>query len=215
MATKRFTLVLLVLGGFILGVVVTIGVFFYFIRHYTKKTEEIAMKASGFPDQLDPRNRLGEAMAELNQAHNEYDRWVALTDVCLLEVDAGSRADARKHAEEVLSLAANYQSDWNYGNAIHKGNLTLGRLALRNGDVEKANQYLLEAGKTPGSPQLNSFGPNMVLAKELLERGEKKAVLQYFDLCNKFWEMHGDKLREWTALVKGGVIPDFGGNLLY
>jgi len=38
---------------------------------------------------------------------------------------------------------------------------------LKEGKVEDAKHYLLEAGKTPGSPQLNSFGPDMSLAEEL------------------------------------------------
>lgn len=105
--------------------------------------------------------------------------------------------------------------DWNFGNAVHKGNLTLGRVALRAGDIEAAKKFLLEAGRAPGSPQLNSFGPNMTLAKELLEKGEHDAVLEYFQLCAAFWEMDRGRLREWSPLVEKGVIPDFGANLLY
>ena len=71
------------------------------------------------------------------------------------------------------------------------------------------------AGQTPGSPQLNSFGPNMSLAKELAEKGETDAVIQYFDQCRKFWRMGADKLDTWTKAVKAGIVPDFGGNLLY
>jgi hypothetical protein len=48
-----------------------------------------------------------------------------------------------------------------------------------NGDIEEAKKQLLLAGKTPSSPQLNSFGPNMILAKELLDKGEKDTVLHY------------------------------------
>ena len=62
-----------------------------------------------------------------------------------------------------------------------------------------------------------SFGPTMVLAKELLEEGEKDVVLQYFDLCEKFWiagpANPGNKLKEWREVVKAGGVPDFGMNL--
>jgi hypothetical protein len=133
----------------------------------------------------------------------------------MMNVEAGSTEKAKSYAEELLRLAPKYSKDWNYGNALHKGNLTLGRLSVRSGDLENAKKYLLEAGRTPGSPQLNSFGPNMALAKELLEKGERSAVLEYFGLCGNFWEMGGQKLREWSALVKDGITPDFGGNLLY
>ena len=46
----------------------------------------------------------------------------------------------------------------------------------------------MAAGATPGSPQLDSFGPNMTLAKELLEKGQPDVVLHYFALCKNFWE---------------------------
>jgi hypothetical protein len=66
-------------------------------------------------------------------------------------------AKTREDANAVLSASDKYRSDWNYGNAVHKANLALGRVALRDGDIEQAKHYLIEAGKTPGSPQLNSF----------------------------------------------------------
>lgn len=73
-------------------------------------------------------------------------------------------------ALEYLDLANSYQTNWNYGNAIHDANITLGRIALRKGKIEEAKAFLLNAGRTPGSPQLSSFGPNMILAHELLEK---------------------------------------------
>ena len=70
------------------------------------------------------------------------------------------------------------------------------------------------AGRTPGSPQLNSFGPNMLLAKELLEKGEREKVLVYFALCAKFWQSGSVQLKLWSTQVKLGSDPDFGANLL-
>lgn len=62
---------------------------------------------------------------------------------------------------------------------------------------------------------MNSFGPNMLLAKELLEKGERETVLEYFKLCGKFWDLGEEKLAEWSELVKQGKTPDFGANLKY
>ncbi|MBV8841883.1 MAG: hypothetical protein JO307_03640 [Bryobacterales bacterium] len=70
-------------------------------------------------------------------------------------------------------------------------------------------------GKTPGSPQLNSFGPNVTLAKQLLERGEKSVVLEYFAECRSFWKMGGPSLDSWTATIQRGETPNFGANLVY
>ncbi len=87
---------------------------------------------------------------------------------------------------------------------------------MREGPIEDAERYLIEAGKSPGSPQMDSFGPNMSLAKDLLEKGERDVVLEYFELCRKFGgKMHGDQLNKWSQQVKDGKIPDFGANLVY
>ena len=45
----------------------------------------------------------------------------------------------------------------------------------------------MASGKTPGSPQLNSFGPDFMLDRELLEKGERAAVLAHLELVGKFW----------------------------
>jgi hypothetical protein len=76
------------------------------------------------------------------------------------------------YAKNLLIQAESMKDNWNYGNAVHTANLVLGRIALADGDVEEAKCLLLLAGQTPGSPQLNSFGPDMLFAEELLEKGE-------------------------------------------
>jgi hypothetical protein len=88
-------------------------------------------------------------------------------------------------------------------------------VSLRKGDVAQAKVHLLESGKSSGSPTLMSFGPNMSLAKGLLESGERDTVLEYFEECRTFWKMGAAKLDEWSARVRNGEIPNFGSNLRY
>ena len=54
------------------------------------------------------------------------------------------------------------------------------------GRIEDAKRYLIKAGRTPGSPQSDSFGPEFGLTQGLLERGERETVLEYFWLCSRF-----------------------------
>ncbi|MEM9664278.1 MAG: hypothetical protein AAF970_05045 [Bacteroidota bacterium] len=122
---------------------------------------------------------------------------------------------AQRMAEELLQLADQHDRDWNYGNALHDGHMVLGQVALRRGDAQAAAAFLLRAGETPGSPQLNSFGPNMRLAQDLLKAGQPDVVVTYFDLCDEFWEMGADRLARWSAQVRAGDMPSFGANLLY
>jgi predicted Zn-dependent protease len=162
-----------------------------------------------------PQAKLDKATKELATASTEENKFYALDDAAKQSFEVGKIDDARKYATELLTLAPKFQSNWNYGNAIQDGNLVLGRIAVREGRIDEAKQYLLEAGKSPGSPVMNSFGPNMSLAKDLLEKGEQQTVLQYFELCRKFWKMDYGRLDEWSHEVKTGKIPHFGANLIY
>jgi hypothetical protein len=162
-----------------------------------------------------PESRYKEAQQRLDSVKGEEARFYALRDAAKSALDVAKPKQADAYAHELLTLAEKFKSDWNYGNAIHDGHVVLGRLALLNGDRSVACQHLLDAGDTRGSPQLNSFGPNMTLARDLLDAGERDCVLQYFQKCRRFWEMGQDKLSEWEDAVRHQRPPGFGTNLLY
>lgn len=172
-------------------------------------------KASSVPESFTPEGLYSHSMKELDSAKNAEERFYALTEASLRSYEVGKIDEAESYANELLKQAAEFRSNWNYGNAIHKGNIVLGRIALRNGEINRATEYLHKAGDTPGSPQLNSFGPNMTLAKEMLERSETNAVKKYLIQCKKFWEMDNDKLDFWAFQIDKGQTPEFGANLLY
>jgi Flp pilus assembly protein TadD len=164
-----------------------------------------------------PKAKQALAQFELAQTldHSESSRFARINSLMTSAFDAGELEKAAGYAHASLEMAPRFHDNWNYGNAIHHGNIVLGRIALRQGNMRQAEALLLKAGATPGSPQLDSFGPNMTLAKELLEKGERDTVLQYFALCRKFWQMGGKDLDAWTRRVKTNRMPDFGANLRY
>ena len=130
-----------------------------------------------------------------------------------LAIVAGDNDSATRYAGILLSTFKNdgSQSPLTLGGPIHDGNMVLGQVALRKGDRGGAEQYLLRAGATPGSPQLNQFGPNFSLARDLLQAGSRDVVLRYCDEVAKFW---GDrKLATWRSAIAAGQMPDFGDNL--
>jgi hypothetical protein len=55
----------------------------------------------------------------------------------------------------------------------------------------------------------------MLLAKELLERGETATVMEYLDLCNKFWRTDHGSISTWKKIIAEGKQPNFFANLLY
>lgn len=162
-----------------------------------------------------PQARLDKALKTLATTSREEEKFYALNDAAKESFEVGKIEEARKYAKDLLTLSEKFPNDWNYGNAIQDGNLVLGRIALKDGRTEEAKQFLLKAGKSPGSPQMDSFGPNMSLARDLVEKGERDVVLEYFQLCGVFWKMGHEQLDQWTKDVKAGKTPDFGANLVY
>jgi hypothetical protein len=143
------------------------------------------------------------------RANEEGDLF--LLEMSTMALTADERDKATTYASELLKSLDEkvQQSNWSYGNAIHDANLVLGHVALADGKIAEAKEFLLAAGKTPGSPQLGSFGPNMSLAEQLLKQGEKQTVLEYFELCRKFWKSGQPRLDTWKKAVETGEIPNF------
>ena len=172
------------------------------------------LACQGIPP-ITPTQRYNAAVTKLKDATNEETRFYALNDASKQAFILGKTFEARQYALTLLEMAPRFSKDWNYGNAIQDGNLVLGRISVQEGNIPEAKKFLIAAGKSPGSPQMDTFGPNMSLAKDLLNKGEKEVVLQYFELCRKFWELHRGRLDEWSQDVKENRMPDFGANLLY
>jgi len=100
---------------------------------------------------------------------------------------------------------------WNSARNIHLGNTYMGLIAIKDGDVEEAKRRLLASGsiEESTSPTLKYIGPETDLAEELLKQDEWNVVLDYFELCGKFWERGDNHLKKWTAAVLDQRIPDF------
>jgi hypothetical protein len=153
------------------------------------------------------------AMAKLKGADTPDRKFNALGGAAKESLAAGKTADAQKYAEELMAMLPEFKKARDYGSAVHDANMVLGRIAVQNGNLEDAKRYLTAAGHSPTTPDLENYGPNMSLAKDLLAKGEKQAVLDYFELCKKFWPSGSPQLDQWSQQVKDGKIPDFGRNL--
>lgn len=138
-----------------------------------------------------------------------------LIDIAKTAFNAGAFSKAEIYAKELLALAKSHSEDPSYGDAVHDGNMVLGRLALRQNDVEQAKTYLLKSGRITDGGTLSSFGTNVSLAKELLERGEEETVIEYLQMCKKFWTYPRNPLDEWIKIIRSGQHPNFARNLIY
>jgi hypothetical protein len=163
-------------------------------------------------------NGYAQAMQSLAKATNEYVRFLTLGRAAKMSLAVGRTQEARQFATDMMVLDEKYSRgvpEKANGDAVHDGHLVLGKIAVDEGQIEEAKRHLLAAGKSSGSPVLGSFGPNMSLAKDLLEKGEQETVLQYLKLCRVFWSYGSEKLDAWIKDIHAGRIPEFGGNLIY
>ena len=105
----------------------------------------------------------------------------ALPKLAIAAFDAGAYDKAESYARQLLAISAGLRSFQSPGIGVFYGNMIVGRVALRrDNNVTLARSSLLAAGGSTGAPTLDSFGPNMSLAKDLIEAGERDVVLQYF-----------------------------------
>jgi hypothetical protein len=171
------------------------------------------------PDALFDATKAREALvwfdrASLLLSRHESPEWI---DIARIQAAMGSGAWDR--AQELSIALLSFKGSWRTppftGNVVFTANRCLGHVALRGGDVARSKDHLLASARCGSSPQLSSFGPNMTLARELLVRGEREVVLQFFEACAAFWKMDHGQLADWRAAVERGEMPDFRASLFY
>ena len=141
-----------------------------------------------------PEGRLNQSLERRATAETEQELVDALDEAAKESFVLGKTQEARNYATNLLALLPRFANDWNYGNAVQDSNLVLGRIAGQEWRLEDAKRHLLEAGQQSGFATDEGFGPNMSLAQDLLGRGEREAVLEYFQRCRKFWRMDNGRL---------------------
>ena len=150
--------------------------------------------------------------------NRRYFRYVRLTRIALIAFKRKDFEKAKQCAKEMLAFAEVFHHDWNHGNAIYFGNEILGLIALRAGDIASAGRHLIDAGNSPGSPQLIIFYPDLRLARELLDHNMTEIVLQFIDLIALFWvtdtTAHPEQsifrdqvIQSWKKDISDGQIP--------
>ena len=146
-------------------------------------------------------------LEKLYEKSNTYNKFLLLPNMSKSAIMIKNTEVAQKYSDELIFLADKYKNSWNYGNAIHDANMVLGLIALDKNNLDKAKCYLLKAGETPGSPQITNFGPNLLLAKALLDIGEHQTVLKYFRSLTNVWKNDDKRLNTWISTIEDGGTP--------
>ena len=209
-------------------------------RYFTVSDDDLAAKLLARGEALEPASPYWPTQLGRNrwrEAHNPYrgtDAAIAaqalaafqrayelsdpddcadlMPDLAITAFASGNPETARGHAEAMLAAPP---GDRNQGDYLHYGNLVLGRIALNEGNLDEARDRLLAAGRTRSAPLRRFGGPDMALARQLLDRGQAATVLQYLELCLDIWERGERDLRDWITLIEAGRTPDFDHNFVF
>ncbi len=161
-------------------------------------------------EKADANKRMYEAAKRFNDfVMGPASRLLLLPMLADLAFDADDYDAAQKYAMQALDLVP-YQSEQVIQGvavgpeAIHDANDVLGRIALRRGNLQQAEDFLLEAAATPGGGLLNHSGPRMLLAQELLDRGERDVVIEYLQKVKAFWGSGAKSIDGWISAIRSG-----------
>ena len=88
------------------------------------------------------KDMLTKVVTEFDSEDGELDKFYALDSFVMLSSGVEDVLPLKRYAFDLLEMAKKYEPDWNYGNAIHHGNILLGRIALK----EKNGRLLLNTG---------------------------------------------------------------------
>lgn len=125
-----------------------------------------------------------------------------------------ARQQAKRYADDALVLASRYRTHPKYGTAIYLANMTLGALALRDGDQKKAVEFLRDASQAPSSEEL-AYSEGLVsgvhwhLAADLLARGQRDAVTTFLERMAEINIPDRADLRSAAAAIRRGETPRF------
>jgi hypothetical protein len=154
-----------------------------------------------------------KSLKHLDQARrltrDDLNKTMLLMDTAKAALRAGEFARARETAEALLRAAA--KVEWPPADLLHCAHTVLGRLALREGDVDAAKCQLALAAEALATKQgVHPPGPRELrLAQELLERGERAAVINYLNRCRASWEGPWHRAKDWISAIQHGEKPDF------
>jgi len=163
------------------------------------------------PDAASAIELATKAVQAYTRAHEleswDFARHGLQIDIARAAVAANLLDAATTAAENILRDAPKFERTWIYGNAIHWAHIVRGKVARHRGDLDRASEELLLSADTPGSPQLDSFGPDIELAQWLIDDGRAGVVRDYLTRCKRFWQLHDEQLKTWIAKIESGESP--------
>ncbi len=167
---------------------------------------------------MEMMNQLRQVFKDARKNRSErLSSYLMLTDNLDVALRVNVLAKAVSRATDLQTMVEDMQSKHEdvryYARNVYDINDAMGRAAFARGDLKAAGEYLLKAAEippgTPGADTLCCAGPNLWLAKSLLDAGQRDVVLKFLEECKQFWTQSVDhRLDQWIAAIRNGESPD-------
>ncbi len=125
-----------------------------------------------------------------------------LQSLVLAEFDAGDDAEAERDANLLLANATKNP------NAYSAAETILGRIAAARGDLPEAKLRLRASVLMPNSMKNAAFQPEMTLAQDVYDSGDKDAVLQFLEASRAVWKFDRGRIDRMISFVKNAPAVD-------
>jgi hypothetical protein len=150
---------------------------------------------------IDPKEKV-RLLTEANSLVAEGARPGILSNLVAAEFDAGDDAAAGRDAEQLLAIAPKNANAYNAAQTI------LGRIAAAKGDLNDAKTRLIASITMPATLKNAIFEPNMTLAQDIYDAGDKDTVLAYLEASRAVWKSDRGRIDRMISFVKKAPSVD-------
>jgi hypothetical protein len=163
--------------------------------HYLTQARIVAFK--GGADTKAAAASLAELLEAERLVEGEIFRFYLLSNIAEAAFLSGDLEITEKYASAMLQATEKFKTDWNYGNAIHKGHTFLGLVSISKDRLVEGRFHLKASNDHEGSPQLDSFGPSTDLGRRYSSARRSGSVVAFLRACGRYWEMGRDRIERW------------------
>jgi hypothetical protein len=149
---------------------------------------------------IDPSEKVRLLREADSLAANSAPGPQVLLTLVLAEFDAGEDQAAERDSRRLLEIAKNNP------NAYSVAETVLGRIAAAKRDLNGAKGHLMASVTVPIKNA--SFQPNMTLAQDLYDAGEKDTVIQFLEASRAVWKFDRGRIDRMISFVKKAPSAD-------
>jgi hypothetical protein len=118
------------------------------------------------------------------------------------EFDAGDDTAAERDAQRLLASAPRDGSFYNVAQTV------LGRVAAAKGDLKEAKTRLIASITMPNQLKNASFQPNMTLAQDVYDAGDRDTVVRFLEASRNVWKFDRGRIDRMISFVKKAPSAD-------